>query len=77
MLGLTFSSKLDGGSSFISIAKTVSKKIEAFICSCFFLLRLLCIYKFTMRPCMEYCCDVWAGGLLVILVDYMILCYLH
>ena len=30
-LGLTFSSKLDWGSYIISIAKTTSKKIEAFI----------------------------------------------
>ena len=33
MLGLTFSSKLDWGSYIISIAKTASKKIGAFICS--------------------------------------------
>ena len=38
MLALTFSSKLDWGSYIISIAKTASKKIGAFI-----LLRLLCI----------------------------------
>ena len=31
ILGLTFSSKLDWGSYIISIAKTTSKKIEAFI----------------------------------------------
>ena len=31
MLGLPFSSKLDGGSYIVSIAKTVSKKIGAFI----------------------------------------------
>ena len=33
MLGLTFSFKLDWGSYIISIAKTVSKKIGALICS--------------------------------------------
>ena len=44
MLGLTFSSKFDCGSNIISIAKTVSKKTGALICSRnFFLLRLLCI----------------------------------
>ena len=37
MLGLTFSSKLDWGSYFISIAKTASKKIGALICSMKFL----------------------------------------
>ena len=42
-LGLTFSSKLDWGSCFISIAKTASKKSGALIRSMkFFLLRLLC-----------------------------------
>ena len=37
MLGLPFSSKLDGGSYIVSIAKTVSKKIGAFIRSMKFL----------------------------------------
>ena len=37
MLGLTFSSKLDRGSSIMSIAKTASKKIGALICSMKFL----------------------------------------
>ena len=37
MLGLTFSSKLDWGSYIISIAKTVSKKIEVLIGSTKFL----------------------------------------
>ena len=35
---------------------------ERFALRKFFLLRLLCIYKSTIRPCMEYCCDVWAGA---------------
>ena len=41
MLGLSFSSKLDWG-SYISIAKTASKKIGALICSmkCLFQVRL-------------------------------------
>ena len=37
MLGLTFSSKLDWGTYIISIAKTVSEKIGALICSMTFL----------------------------------------
>ena len=37
MLGFTFSSKLDWGSYLIYIAKTVSKKIGALICSMKFL----------------------------------------
>ena len=63
MLGLTFSSKLDWGSYITSIAKTASKKIGA-------LIRSICLspevapylYKSTIRPCMEYCCHVWAGA---------------
>ena len=64
MLGLTFCSKLDWGSYIISIAKTASKKIEALIRSTKFLSAevALCLYKYTIRPCMEYCCHVWAGA---------------
>ena len=64
MLGLTFSSKLDRGSYIISIAKTGSKKIGALICSIKFLSPevALYLYKCTIRPCMEYCCHVWAGA---------------
>ena len=64
MLGLTISSKLDWGSYIISIAKTTSKKIGAFICSIKFLSPevALYLYKSTICPCMEYCCHVWAGA---------------
>ena len=64
MLGLTFASKLDWGSYIISIAKTASKKIGALIRSMKFLSPkvTLYLYKSTIRPCMEYCCRVWAGA---------------
>ena len=64
MLGLTFSSKLDWGFYIISIAKTASKKIGALIRSMKFLSPevALYLYKSTIRPCMEYCCHVWAGA---------------
>ena len=64
MLGLTFSSKLDWGSYIISIAKTASKEIETLIRSMKFLSPevALYLYKSTIRPCMEYCCHVWAGA---------------
>ena len=64
ILGLTFSSKLDWGSYIVSIAKTASKKIGALICSMKFLSPevALYLYKSTIRPCMEYCCHVWAGA---------------
>ena len=60
MLGLTLSSKLDWRSYIISIAKTASKKIGALICSMKFLSPevALYLYRFTIRPCMEYCCHV-------------------
>ena len=63
-LGLTFSSNLDWGSYIISIAKTASKKIGALIRSMKFLSPevALYLYKSTIRPCMEYCCHVWAGA---------------
>ena len=63
-LGLTFFSKLDRGSYIVSIAKTASKKIAALICSMEFLSPevALYLYKSTIRPCMEYCCHVWAGA---------------
>ena len=69
MLGLTFSSKLDWGSYIVSIAQEqhclyISKKIGALICSMKFLSPevALYLYKSTIRPCMEYCCHVWAGA---------------
>ena len=63
-LGLTFSSKLDEGSYIISIAKTVSKKIGALICSMKFLFLEVALYlcKSTMCPCVEYRCHIWAGA---------------
>ena len=54
MLGLTFSSELDWGSS---------TKIGALIRSMKFLFPevALYLYKAIIRLCMEYCCHVWAG----------------
>ena len=64
MLGLTFSSKLDWDSYIASIARTACKKIGALIRSMMFLSLevALYLYKSTIRPCMEYCCHVWAGA---------------
>ena len=64
MLGLTFSSKLDGVFCIISIAKTASNRIGALIHSIKFLSPevALYLYKSTICPCMEYCCHVWAGA---------------
>ena len=48
----------------MSIAKTASKKIRALIHSMKFLFPevALHLYKSTIRPYMEHCCHVWAGG---------------
>ena len=56
MVGLTFSSELDWGSSIITIARTASKKIEALIRSIKFLSSevALYLYKSTICPCMEH-----------------------
>ena len=64
ILGLTFSSELDGGSYIISIAQTASKKIAPLIRSMKFLSPevTLYLYKSTICLCMEYCCHVWAGA---------------
>ena len=64
MLGLTFSSKLNWDSYIISTAKIASKNIGALIHSIKFLSPevALYLYKSTIRPCMEYCCHVWAGA---------------
>ena len=64
MLQLTFFSKLDWGSYIMSIAKTAFKKIGALIYSRKFLSHevALFLYRSTICPCMEYCCDVRAGA---------------
>ena len=63
MLGLTLSSKLDWGSYIVSVAKTASKtgaliRFMKLLSSAV----ALYLYKSTIRPCMEYCCHVWAGA---------------
>ena len=64
MLGSTFFFKLDWGSYIIFLAKSASKKIGVLICSMKFLSPEvgLYLYKSSIRPCMEYCCHVWAGA---------------
>ena len=65
ILGVTFSSKLDWG-TYISIAKTASKKIGVFSMNFnkvpFFKVAMY-LYKSTIRSCTEYCCHVRAGAL--------------
>ena len=56
--------KLDCGSYIFSIAKIASQKIGVLVRSMKFLSPevVLYLYKSTIRPCMEYCCHVWAGA---------------
>ena len=64
MLGLTFTSKMDWGSYIISIAKTPSKKIGAWIRSMKFPFPEVprYLYKSTILLFMEYCRHVWASA---------------
>ena len=64
MMGLTFCSNLYWGSYIFSIAETASKKIGVLIRSMTLLFPevALYLYKSTTRPCMEYCCHVWAAA---------------
>ena len=50
MLGLTFSSKLNRGSYLIRSMKFLSPEVAMYL------------FKSNIRPCMEYCCHVWAGA---------------
>ena len=52
------------GALTLSIIKTTTKKIGALIRSVKFLSPevVLYLYKSTIRPCMKYCCHVWAGA---------------
>ena len=63
VLWLSFSSKLDWGSSSVSIAKTAKKKIGALICSMKFFSPDVALYhyKSTIQPYKEYCWYVWTG----------------
>ena len=64
MLGLSVNPQLEWGSYIESVAKTAAKKIGALQRSMKFLSPkiVLYLYKSTIRPCMEYCCHVWAGA---------------
>ena len=62
MPGMNLSSKLDW--DIISPAITAPKKIGALIRPMKFLSPEVAqyLYKSSIRPCMEYCCHVWAGA---------------
>ena len=61
--GLTFTFKLYLDFDIISNAKTFTRKIAALIRSRKFIAPDVALYlcKSSIRPCMECCCQVWAG----------------
>ena len=73
ILGLSLLPKLDWGSYIVSIAKTVSQKIETLI-SCMRFLSVEVVFYFfrstIRRPCMEYCFHVCASVLRCLLGKY-------
>ena len=64
ILKLSFFFKLDCGSYIVSIVKTVSDKIWVLIRFIkYFPPEVgLCLFKSTIGPWMEYCCNAWAGA---------------
>ena len=64
LLGLSLHSELSWNSYIVSIAKSTSKKVGSLFRSKRFLTpeAILHLYKSTIRPCMEYCCHIWAGA---------------
>ena len=64
LLGLPFNSSLSWCQYIEDIAKAASKKIGSLYRSKRFLTaeRILYLYKSTIRPCLEYCCHIWASA---------------
>lgn len=64
LLGLTFSKDLTWNEYIRSIAKSAAMKVGSLYRARQFLSSecILYLYKALIRPCMEYCCHVWAGS---------------
>ena len=64
LLGLTFSDYFTWNTYIESIAKSAAMKVGSLFRSRNFLSpdSILCLYKAIIRPCMEYCCHIWAGA---------------
>ena len=64
LLGLTFSDDFTWNAYIESIAKSAARKVGSLFRSRNFLSpnSILYLYKATIRPCMEYCCHIWAGA---------------
>ena len=64
LLGLTFTNDFSWKSYIQSIAKTAAMKVGALYRARNFLTQesIFYLYKSTIRPCIEYCCHLWAGA---------------
>ena len=64
LLGLTISKDLNWNHYIKSIAMSASKKVGSLYRAKNFLSQksLLYLYKSSIRPCIEYCCHIWAGA---------------
>ena len=64
LLGLTFSNDFSWNNYIESIAKSAAMKVGSLYRAQNFLSpeSILYLYKATIRPCIEYCCHVWAGA---------------
>ena len=64
LLGLTLTSDLSWGQYIQSIAKIAARKVGSLYRARSYLSQaaILHIYKSLVRPCMEYCCHLWAGA---------------
>ena len=64
LLGLTFSNSLTWNEYVEAIAKSAAQKVGSLYRACAYLTPecILYLYKASIRPCMEYCCHLWAGA---------------
>ena len=69
LLGLSFSSDLTWTDYIKYIAKSASIKVGSLYRASHYLTPecILHLYKSLIRPCMEYCCHIWAGAPSVVL----------
>ena len=64
LLGLTFSNSLTWNEYVEAIAKSAAQKVGSLYRARAYLTPecILYLYKASIRPCMEYCCHLWAGA---------------
>ena len=64
LLGLTFSKSLTWNEYVETIAKSAAQKVGSLYRARAYLTpeSILYLYKASIRPCMEYCCHLWAGA---------------